>query len=348
MAANLDKHVTVMAQQLGLEWQRDPIGSIVAYCIKKISDWTDGGSAVRTIPEVEALACEKLQLVFEEVWSDQDLDEIIRKYVEKGELVFASLKTTFDLHTYAALFERRKATKSAKDRHVAVIDCRGNKASRRFFTRWHEIAHMLTLYEQLEFPFHRSTRGGQNPRERLMDKIAGEVAFYGPIFTPGLKDELAKVGYLTFQIVDNVRNNLCPDASFQASLIACAKRADIPVVYVEGRMALKKAERSDIESGQQHLFEDTIPQEKFRAAVAIQNASAQATEFDIHQNMTIPKESVLHKIYHQPDPLNKSQMYGEENLNIWVHSDGRAIGSRNIRVEGKVFDDKVIAIIQPM
>lgn len=43
MPAALDKHVTVMAQQLGLEWQRDPIASIVAYCIERITDWTEGG-----------------------------------------------------------------------------------------------------------------------------------------------------------------------------------------------------------------------------------------------------------------------------------------------------------------
>ena len=46
--------------------------------------------------------------------------------------------------TYGALVQRRNAGPTDPDRFVAVIDSRGGKLARRFFTRWHEIAHRLT------------------------------------------------------------------------------------------------------------------------------------------------------------------------------------------------------------
>ena len=60
---------------------------------------------------------------------------------------------------------------------MAVIDCRGGKLARRFFTRWHEIAHRLTTHADRgdEEPAYRSEH---DPIERMMDEIAGHVGFY--------------------------------------------------------------------------------------------------------------------------------------------------------------------------
>ena len=154
-------------------------------------------------------------------------------------------------------------------------------------------------------------------------------------------------GNITFDLVDRVRKNLCPDASFQASLIACIKRASAPAVYIEGEMALKKAEKADRDSGQQYFFDEVAPQEKFRAVVAVANAAAANKSFRIHPNMAIPEGSVLHELYHSNDETAQNQMSGHENLNIWVHSDGRPLGNQPITVEGRVFDDKIIAVVQP-
>ena len=67
------------------------------------------------------------------------------------------------------------------------------QALRRFFTLWHEIAHLLTLTHKLEPPFHRSA-DVPCPLERLMDIIAGEIAFYDPIFVPQLVAEIQRSG----------------------------------------------------------------------------------------------------------------------------------------------------------
>ena len=63
--------------------------------------------------------------------------------------MFATMRIKFDDSenpTYGALVRRKNTTPDDLDRWVAVIDCRGDKLARRFFTRWHEIAHRLTTH----------------------------------------------------------------------------------------------------------------------------------------------------------------------------------------------------------
>ena len=94
--------VIQLASELGVTWQRDPVKNILAYCLTKIQRWVEECGPAATITELERLVCEKLRLVFEEVWTDEDLDRIIHKYIALGESVFATLKTEFDDATFAA------------------------------------------------------------------------------------------------------------------------------------------------------------------------------------------------------------------------------------------------------
>ena len=103
-----------------------------------------------TIGQLEALVTQRLQMVFEEIRSDADFDRITDQYARgKKDSVFAAMRTKFDdadNPTFGALVKRKNVGDDAPDRFVAVIDCRGSKLARRFFTRWHEIAHRLTTH----------------------------------------------------------------------------------------------------------------------------------------------------------------------------------------------------------
>ena len=145
-----------MAAALGVTTER-PAQAILGLCRSKVIGWLPRGRMVASIGELQKLVCEKLRLVIEEVWSDEALAELIRKYIGMGELGFASLAHQLDNSTFGALYERFRADGRSPDRFVAFIDCRtAAKAARRFFTRWHEIAHALTNYHQLELPLKRS------------------------------------------------------------------------------------------------------------------------------------------------------------------------------------------------
>jgi len=340
-----EPEIVTLASELGLDWRSNAVTAIVAFCVTKIAKWIKEHGPVATIAELEHVVCERLGLTFEEIREDDDLERIVQKYVAQREYGFAGLRHDFDESTFAAVLRRNNAEPHASDQFVAVVDCRGPKAARAFFSRWHEIAHLLTLPHQRQFTFHRSTTE-RPPTERLMDEIAGEIGFYDPIFRPAVVDAVRRAGTLTLDVVGEIRQLHCPEASFQATLIACAMRAPIPAIYVEAEMAFKKQELAHIRSGQGELFPTDRPKAKLRARVAVANEAAGAAGLRIDRNMQVPESSVIHELWMarngSDEPVHAAAI---ENLADWKHSNGESVGDLDVRVEARRVPDKVIALV---
>lgn len=342
--------VISMALALKLDPQLGSVTEILRFCRDKIAKIAAKAGRLASLDELQSAVCAQLCVVFEEIWSDEDLTKVVKKYVALGEFVFADLPNQLDHDTYASLIERELVKAGASDRYIAVIDCRGEKAARRYFTRWHEIAHVITFVKQLELPFirHRSQITRVDPVERLMDTIAGDVGFFDPLFMPALNDELARARFLTFEGVQRVRDQMCPTASFQATLIACTTRSPLPTIVVEAKMAYKKSEEREVRSTQMHMFGASAPKPKLRAVEAMQNPAARSSGFIIHRNMTIPGASFIAKHFEQAgqEELAAELLSGNEDLSIWRHSDGKAVGFGPIHIESRRIGGKMTAIVQ--
>lgn len=337
--------VVRMAEGLRLDWQKDAVGEIIRHCHKKIAGWLKG-NVIGNLVELEALVCQNLRLVFEEVRSDEDLGRVVREYVSLGEPVFATLGGQLSEDTYAVLIERRMVDGSSPDRYVAVIDCRGTKGARRFFSRWHEIAHLLTLTRQLELPFHRSGKN-RPPLERLMDTIAGDIGFYDPIFRPALEAEVRSQKKLSFEGVNRLRESVCPTASFQATLIAGVSRTTVPAIYLEAGVAYKKNEKAEIESRQLDLIPRDRPTPQLRAVVVVPNNAATNMGLVLHRNMLVPEESVISTHFAKTCGLETSDIeQAAEDLAIWTHSDGSVVCRERTIIEVCRIGDRVISLIR--
>lgn len=153
--------VIALARELGL--RGDPVEAVVRFCEEKIGCWAADFGAMESVVALEQLVADHLQLVFEEVCADDDLERIIAKYVAQGEYVFATLQDELGPTTFGLTIKRKHWGPESGDRYVAVIDCREDKATLRFFTRWHEVAHLLVLEKELATLV---LRGPQLPRER--------------------------------------------------------------------------------------------------------------------------------------------------------------------------------------
>ncbi len=108
-----------------------------------------------------------------------------------------------------------------READVAVIDCRGDKAARVYYTKWHEIAHVLTLADETRTCFKRthSSLNVEDLEERMMDMIAARLGFL-----PAMTIKFMRAfGDINFEAVDELREQLCPGASRQASLINFAR-----------------------------------------------------------------------------------------------------------------------------
>jgi hypothetical protein len=337
-----------LAYELKVDLNDGPVRGIIGFCKRKLRTWTrEAGSGALKAADLEALVARKLGLVFEEIWSDSDLQQLITKYVGLGEPVFATLKADLDDKTFAALLER-VVSSTPTERYVAVIDSRGDKAHRRFFSRWHEIAHLLTLTRQLELPFYRSC-SDRSPMERLMDAIAGEIGFPDEVIKPQLEVERTRSGQLTFAGVERVRQEVCPDASFQATLNASVVRWSKPVLLIEAGMGLKKAERDSVESSQLALIPRSTPEPKLRVLMALSNEAARRTRLRIDRNMAVPRESIVHRTFGRTQSSDgiSEDASTVEDLALWRHSDGAAVGSGQIRIQARSVGSRVVALIQP-
>jgi len=200
-----------LAADLNLAGASNPVDAILRHCRTRIDRWVAEARDVTSIGQLEALVTRNLQMVFEEIRSDADFDRIKEQYARaKKDPVFATMRFRFDdaeNPTYGALVKRKNVADDAPDRFVTMIDCRGGKLARRFFTRWHEIAHRLTTHADRGAgePAYRSEH---DPNERMIDEIAGYVGFCGPLFDPAFQTVYKGQGLLTFETVEAVRHRL--------------------------------------------------------------------------------------------------------------------------------------------
>lgn len=336
--------IAELAEELGVDTVA-PVKGILDYCNHRIDGWVDEVGGVTDIDALESLVIQRLQMVFEEVKTDSDWDRLKEVYARgKKEFVFGAIRTKFDdehNQTYGALVERRNASSSDPDRFVAVIDCRGNKLARRFFTRWHEIAHRLTTHAdggETE-PAYRSEH---DPIERMMDEIAGHIGFYEPIFYPAYQQANVGKSHLKLGTVEAIVDRAFPAASFQATLFACVRRLTTPVIYLEAAIGHNKEGRRRLATPS--LFDDDPPPGELRVMSVMQNEAAQEERFMIPINMRVPVVSVIHRLF---DAEPQSDGEGNENLSQW-ESRGKTLASRAVVVEARKVPERVIAILQPM
>ena len=330
-----------LARELGVG-AAAPVDGILDYCRRRIDGWVSEAGGVPGINALESLVTKRLQMVFEEIRTDDDWDRLKDVYARgKKEFVFAGMRTKFDDDdnlTYGALVQRRNAGADDPDRFVAVIDCRGNKLARRFFTRWHEIAHRLTTHADMPEPVYRSEH---DPIERMMDEIAGHVGFYEPLFQPAYQASLGKP-HLKFGTVETIIIGAFPAASFQATLFACARRLTTPVVYLEATLAHKKEVKRRLQTPS--MFGDDPPPGELRAVKVIPNKAAQQEGFTIPTSMRVPADSVIHRLFDAEPQANSD---ANEDMSQW-ESKGKPLEGRAVVVEGRKVADRVIAIVQPM
>ena len=327
----LDQEQDVVDLAKKLRLTGSPVAAIINFCQDRIEAWIREAGGVTSVSELEAVVADRLNLVFEEVNDESDFDRLKANYVPKGEIIFAALSIDLTNDTYGTMIRLKDGT------YVAVIDCRGDKSARRFFSRWHEIAHLL-VDKDIE---HQVFRSSDEPLERLVDQIAGQIGFYDPIFLPILKCHISDGDLLTFETIDAVRKSFCSHASFQATLFACQRRLSTPMLYLEARMEYTEGERRDRK--QRRMVDFGEPEKKLRVRLAVPNQAASDMGLIARWNMRVPETSVIYSVFHE-DLTDSS---GEEDLNKWTFSSGGYLMDCEVFVQARKLDGLVIATIQP-
>jgi len=336
MPSQLRKSVKIqkLARDLGLKHTSDPVADIINYCKRKVKRFLSDFVECDNLSDLLLFLAQKSGTFFEEIHSDEDLERIRLKYLDRGEKYFVRLKEELSEEVFGITF-RLTNREQWEIEFVSIIDCRGNKSPRAYFTKWHELGHLLVLTDQMRLNFRRTYPPAdlKDPEEAIIDIIAGTFGFYDPLI------KKCTEGEVSFDAIENLRNQLCPDASWQSSLIGIVKAWPTPCFLVHAKKALKRGERLC-----QQTFAFGTPVPALRAVKVTSNDSARDAGLIIFENMRIPSSSIISQAFNEG--LDYAER--EENLSDWVTSDGSRLQNSNVRIKVRANDNSVDALIIPI
>lgn len=313
-----------LASDLGLKQSGKPVAQILQFVRRKIQSTIKKYNCQSLQSLLRAAACEA-GTIFREIHSDEDLANLVAGYVAKGEAIFANLHNELGQNDCGITIKRRYAA-NWEPPFVSIIDCRGEKVYRAYFTKWHELAHLLTLTPQMRLVFRR-THGAalQDPEEALMDIIAGEVGFFSDLLS------IEGTAAVSFENIERIRAEFCPEASYQSSLIGIVKALPQPCILVEAAQRFKRGEESAGNAAS-----------PLRVIHVTVNQAARDAGVIMHPNWRVPRRSAIYSAFEQG-----ASFEAMENLDWWTTSDGSRLVSCDVLVKAKYSPCSVTALVVP-
>lgn len=273
---------------------------------------------LETTDDLRLLVADHLSVKLEFLYSDEDVDAVAEKYKHVESHFRRLLRAEFlKSDTEGLLIDNPKPGKGGRD-YLAIIDSRGQRAIRSYFTAWHELAHLL-LYprKQLVLEGFRRTPAEnhttKDPVESAVDHIAGYLAFWEPLFAPALS-KVAR-GDLTFRAIESAAAAVAPGASLQAACLAAVRAWELPTAFLVGQISPKR--------------DGSAP--RLRVQI-IANQAARDAGCVVRNNMRIPAESILSRTFN--DPLGRS-LSREEDQSWWDVSGGGPLPSLSWQVQSE-------------
>jgi hypothetical protein len=328
------KKIWEIATALGLPSNDSPADAILKFCEERAAAMLTDFPDCTTPSELLDIMAAILGTTFEVIRSDEELVALQRRYVQNGEFGFATLNKELHGDVYGITYRRMTARPGARA-FISAIDCRGDKGLRSYFTRWHEIGHLLILTDQQRSTYKRTHARASNkdPEETLVDLIAGHMGFFPQFLLPEIGTDV------TFAEVDRIRGKLCPDASLFSSAIAYAKHHGEPCLLIEAKMALKKGEEASLLQESFGFHDPPMP--KLRVQSVVPSNNARQHGLYIPKSYRVPESSIIHLVHNG----QQEQAAGVECLSLWKSSDGKCLGPKPIRIEVRKSFDSVLALI---
>jgi hypothetical protein len=322
---------------MDLKLKRDPVTEITDYCVNRIRTFIKDFPC-DTLSELLANAETILKTRFVEVRTDEELCQVRDHYFKKGETEFALLEKELGPGVYAITFRRLCPAKGDRE-FISIIDCRREKAFRSYFSKWHELAHLLTLTDQGRLKFYRThaSVSDRDPEEVLMEHIAGEVGFLPDLINAHL------TGDISFARIRQLRDRLCPEASLQSCIIGFVRNWPSACVSIEAGLRFKKSDERRLAQPDLGFLEKPTPE--LRISHITSSTSSGALGNLLHQNMRVPPTSVIHQVFSDEALFEADAV---ENLNAWETKKDGHLPNHRVRVYARSRRDAVEALIVPL
>jgi len=337
MSLRKNLQIQTLASDLGLPNANDPVRSILKFCENRTNEILREFPDCHTLTDLLVATANSLGTRFAEVRSNDDLDTVRMRYAHDGEKVFAGLHDELADDVYGITI-KRTARKPWEQPYVSVIDCRGQKQQRSYFTKWHELGHLLVLTDQMRLCFRRThvDHDQKDPEEAMVDLVAGTVGFL-----PKMVRRYAH-GKPSIERFEELRRQLCPEASQQASTQGFAKAWPTPCLLIRAERSFNRGEKQWLSHPSLGLGGEPVP--VLRAVRVTHNDAARRRGLTIFPNMRVPQKSVVHRVFNEQ---NLEQELGVEDLSWWESSGGTRLQQQRVLVQALNVHDGVIALVRP-
>jgi hypothetical protein len=327
--------IRTLASDLNLKVSDDPVAEIISHCHKQVKRFLADFPKCANPMELLGIVANKLRTEFREIHTDQDLEQVRAEFLNKKEAGFVSIHKELDGDVLGITLKRLSA-QPWDLAYVSVIDCRGENKYKAYYTKWHELVHLLILTDQSRLVFRRTHVADQpkSPEEALVDVIAGTLAFY-----PEMVRSHAQ-GEISFESIEELRQKLCPSASRHSALLGISKAWPKPCILLDARLAYKAGQMNPT----QHSFSfKVVPPPVLRAVHVTPNDAARKMGIKTIPNFRVPPKSVVYRVFHEGIPYAEAI----EELSSWSSSEGARWSGGTVLVKAKKFGDSVQALLIP-
>lgn len=295
---NANQTVRVLSDDFGLPPGPHPVQQITRFCEQRIGRWLAELPGKHDASGILNIAAAKLSTSFVEIRSDSELVAIQQRYVSLGESGFAFLKSDFDSGVLGITLRLLKR-KPFEPMFISIINCRGRNSERAYFTKWHELVHLLTLTDQTRLAFKRTHLecDHKDSEEALVDVVAGVLAYHPKLLKPYSSKRLS------FSLIDTIRDGVFSVSSRQAALLGITHQWPKPCVLLSVGLAGKAGSKS----------------RELRAIMARPNPAALDAGVVVIPRFRVPKDSIIQAAFHDSSLRTAG---GREPLELWTSSDG--------------------------
>lgn len=328
-----DPRVVQLAKDLGLLTHGDCVAAIRRFALETVKTVVANAAVpVDSLLMLRRVLADRYRVRVEFIRTNEDIRAIAAKSPDFHSALVPRLEQEFLKDTTEGITLERESEDPHKPQYLAIVDARGERAARAYFTAWHEITHLVLHPAQLAFPgFRRSPPGAEvakDPLEGVVDHVAGYIAFYEPLYRPILDTAIREHG-VTFRALETARAPVDPRPSLLASATACLRMQDKPMLLLKAEMAFRRDETRFRESGQQSFDFAPGPTPKLRAVGVLRNGLADAAGLAIQPNMRVPSNSVLYRAFESP---TEADFTADEDQSSWESSAVGALPELAIRV----------------
>src|ERR1039458_1467145 len=133
---------------------------------RMLAEWI----SVDTIEDLRLLVADRLSVKLEFLRTDDDIDRVATAYRQFFVRFRRLLHAEFLQGDTEGLLIDNPTPEKGGRRYLAIIDARGPRGARAFFTAWHELAHLLLC----------------PPQQLLLDGFLSLLTTFGPLCSPNL------------------------------------------------------------------------------------------------------------------------------------------------------------------